>query len=238
MPDQDKTDNSKSQDSGNDGDKSKLFFGKYKTIEDAENGFKELERGFHAKAQEASTYKEIVDKIGSDDNRQTYVARQSTDQGEATQELTSFYSDPLKWKEQVKREAVAEATQLISGEVRKNQDLSSRVSAWAGRNSDVAEHQDLLEVYVKRTDARLSPENRLDLAAGEVRKRLASLRGQKASDSRIDPNTSDGEPGSQRSEGNNSQQQQHSQETSSESELAKYASSRNISRIKRPGTHH
>ena len=243
MLDQDKTDNSKSQDSGNDGDKSKLFFGKYKTIEDAEAGHKELERSFHAKSQEASTYKEIVDKIGSDDRdygqRGIYTLQyQDQGQGQATQELTSFYSDPLKWKEQVKREAVAEATQLISGEVRKNQDLSSRVSAWAGRNSDVAEHQDLLEVYVKRTDARLSPENRLDLAAGEVRKRLASLRGQKASDSRIDPNTSDGEPGSQRSEGNNSQQQQQSQETSSESELAKYASSRNISRIKRPGTHH
>src|SRR3990167_10049417 len=241
MPDQDKTDNSKSQDSGNDGDKGKLFFGKYKTIEDAEAGHKELERSFHAKSQEASTYKEIVDKIGSDDRdygqRGAYVP-QYQDQGQATQELTSFYSDPLKWKEQVKREAVAEATQLISGEVRKNQDLSSRVSAWAGRNSDVAEHQDLVEVYVKRTDARLSPENRLDLAAGEVRKRLASLRGQKASDSKIDLNTSDGEPGSQRSDSSSSQQQQQSQQVSGESELAKYASSRNADRIKRPGMHH
>ena len=231
---------SKSQDAGGEGDKGKLFFGKYKTLEEAEVGHKELERSFHAKAQEASTYKEIVDKIGTDDGsygrRETYVP-QRTDQGQATQELTNFYSDPFKWKEQVKKEAVEEARNIISGEVKKNQDLSGRVSAWAGRNTDLNDHQDLLEVYVKRTDARLSPENRLDLAASEVRKRLATLRGTKVGDSDIDLNTSDGEPGSQR-DGVVTRQQQQVQVVSGEKELASYASSRNTSRMKRPGTHH
>jgi len=235
-----KTDDSKSQDSGNDGDKTKLFFGKYKTLEEAEAGYKEVERSFHAKSQEASTYKEIVDKIGSGDDsygqRGTYVPTAPTP-NDATQELTSFYTDPKKWKEQVKREAIAEATQLISGEVRKNQDLSSKVSNWASKNSDISEHQDLLEIYVKRTDARLSPENRLDLAAGEVRKRLATLRGQRANNAKVDPNLADGEPGSQRNEQQESQQQQVPV-TSGESELAKYAASRNAGRVKRPGTHH
>jgi len=237
MADDQKTENSKSQDSGTEGDKTKLFFGKYKTIEDAEAGHKELERSFHAKSQEASTYKEIVDKIGTAENRETYVAPRQADQGQAAQELTSFYSDPIKWKEQVKREAIAEASQLISGQVQKNQDLSGRVTAWAGRNSDLNDHQDLLEVYVKRTDARLSPENRLDLAASEVRKRLAVLRGSKASDTKPDPNTLDGDPGSYREDGGPAKQQVV-QATSGESELAKYASSRNAGRIKRPGTHH
>ncbi len=234
MADDQKTDNSKSQDSGTDGDKGKLFFGKYKTIEEAEHGYKELERGFHTKAQEASTYKEIVDRVGTE-RRETYV--QPTDQGQATQELTSFYADPVKWKQQVKQEAIAEATRTISGQVQQTQDLSNRVTAWAGRNPDVSEHQDLLEVYVKRTDARLSPENRLDLAAGEVRKRLAVLRGQKASNTQFDPNVADGDPGSQRSEGNRQQSQQQ-EPVSGEAELVKYASSRNQSRMKRPGTHH
>jgi len=237
MADDQKTADSKSQDAGSEGDKGKLFFGKYKSIEEAEAGHKELERSYHAKAQEASTYKEIVDRVGTTEGRQTYVQPQQADQGQATQELTSFYSNPLKWKEQVKREAVAEATQLISGQVQKNTDLSNRVTAWAGRNTDVSEHQDLLEVYVKRTDARLSPENRLDLAAGEVRKRLATLRGSKVSDTNIDPNTFDGEPGSSRDEAGQPVRQEVKQ-ASAESELAKYASSRNANRIKRPGTHH
>jgi hypothetical protein len=237
MADEQKTDNSKSQDSGNEGDKGKLFFGKYKTIEDAENGYKELERGFHSKAQEASTYKEIVDKIGTED-RHTTQKTQTHDNSNAAQELTQFYSDPLGWKEKVKREAVAEATTLISGEVRKNQDLASRVTAWSSKNIDVAEHQDLLEVYVKRTDARLSPENRLDLAAGEVRKRLAALRGSKASNSNIDPNTADGEAGSYRQEGNAQHSKESGQAPTGETELASYASSRNKNRMKRPGTHH
>ena len=239
MPDDTNTEQSKSQDSGSEGDKGKLFFGKYKTIEEAEVGHKELERSFHAKAQEASTYKEIVDKIGTrDESYSTYQKpQQQSDQGQATQELTNFYSDPLKWKEQVKQEAVAEASRIISGQVQKNQDLSGRVTAWAGRNPDLNDHQDLLEVYVKRTDARLSPENRLDLAASEVRKRLAVLRGTKVGYSNIDPNTSDGEPGSQR-DGVVSKQQQQVQQVSGEKELAAYASSRNASRMKRPGTHH
>lgn len=233
-----KTENSQSQDSGSEGDKGKLFFGKYKSLEEAEHGFKELERGFHAKSQEASTYKEIVDKIGTTE-RETYATpqRSQANPNQATQELTEFYSDPLSWREKVKKEAVAEATQVISGEVRRNQDLSSRVTAWAGRNSDLNDHQDLLEIYVKRTDARLSPENRLDLAASEVRKRLATLRGSKAGDTKPDPNTLDGDPGSYRDDGS-PRPQQPVQQASGETELASYAASRNKSRMKRPGTHH
>lgn len=237
MANEQKTEDSKSQDSGTDGDKGKLFFGKYKTIEEAEHGYKELERGFHTKAQEASTYKEIVDRVGTERQEQ-YVQRvQPADQGQATQELTSFYADPVKWKQQVKQEAIAEATRTISGQVQQTQDLSNRVTSWASRNPDVSEHQDLLEVYVKRTDARLSPENRLDLAAGEVRKRLAVLRGSKVGDAQFDPNVADGDPGSQRNEGNRQQVQQQTP-ASGEAELVKYTSSRNQSRMKRPGTHH
>ena len=232
---------SKSQDSGSDGDKGKLFFGKYKTLEEAESGHKELERSFHAKAQEAATYKEIVDRVGTEPRQtqqQSYGNPQTQDRG--VQELTEFYANPLGWKEKVKQEAVAEATQLISGQVQKSQDVEKRVTAWASRNPDVSEHQDLLEVYVKRTDARLSPENRLDLAAGEVRKRLATLRGTKAGDSKPDPNTMDGDSGSYRDDGSGNQRQQSQQQSpaSGEQELVKLVAERNKNRIKRPGTHH
>ena len=236
MADDKNTDNSKSQDSGSEGDKGKLFFGKYKTIEEAENGYKELERGFHSKAQEASTYKEIVDKIG-EPVRETQHSQVHDNQNQAAQELTQFYSDPLGWKEKVKREAINEATNVISSQQKQANDLAGRVTAWSSKNADVAEHQDLLEVYVKRTDARLSPENRLDLAAGEVRKRLAALRGSKASNSNIDPNTADSETGSFRQEGSQQHKEQDKQ-PSGETELAAYAQSRNKNRMKRPGTHH
>lgn len=234
-------DSNKSQDTGSEGDKGKLFFGKYKSLEEAENGFKELERSFHAKAQEASTYKEIVDKIGtsdyhSDDNYNR--ATQPANHGKATQELTEFYANPTEWREKVKKEAIEEARKVISGETKQVQELSSRVNAWASKNSDVAEHQDLLEVYVKRTDARLNPETRLDLAAAEVRKRLAALRGTKVGNDKVDTNTVDGEPGSFRDASGQHQQQQQGQPASGETELASYASSRNKNRIKRPGTHH
>ena len=240
MANETNTDNSKSQDSGGEGDKGKLFFGKYKSIEEAERGFKELERSFHAKAQEASTYKEIVDKIGpgTDDSRQTYTPQLVADHGDATQELTEFYANPRGWKEKVKKEAAEEIRRTISGETRQANELASRVNVWASHNSDVTEHQDLLEVYVKRTDARLSPENRLDLAAGEVRKRLAALRGTKVSDDKVDPNTMDGDPGSFRDESGNQVQKQQQAPASGEAELASYASNRNKSRMKRPGTHH
>jgi len=39
-----------------------LYFGKYKSLEDAEEGLKSLERTMHEKAQEAATYRKLLDE--------------------------------------------------------------------------------------------------------------------------------------------------------------------------------
>lgn len=227
----------KSQPPANDGDKSKLFFGKYKSIEEAEQGYKELERGFHSKAQEAKQWKEIAD-------RGTYVptstpanAPAATPPADATNELTEFYANPAGWRKKIVSQTKEELRREQEENARQASETATRINEWGKRNPDLAKHGVLLETYVRRTDPRLSIESRLDQAAEETRAYLNELRGQGRT-SQPDPNVADGDPGSSRESapagGSGSSAPQP---TSDESQLAAYAQERNRSRMKRPGTH-
>jgi len=240
--DQQSTEQPNPQGSGNEGGE-KLFFGKYKSLEEAEKGYRELEQGFHAKAQEASQWREIADRPinveygrqGRGDYNIPYQPQPSQDQ--AAQELTQLYQDPVGWKARVKQEAAQEAAQAAINLVSKQEALKARVEDWRSRNKDLDSYQDLLESHVRRTDGRLAPETRLDIAAGEVRKRLVELRGsgQRVVDQRPEDYI-DG-PSGQR-DGGEYQPTQSRQPDSAEAELAKFVNQRNSTKIKRLGTHH
>lgn len=174
--------NPQSQGAGDEGDKNKLFFGKYKSIEEAEAGYKELERGFHGQAQEISKLnRTIEERLPVQPSQGGYshdgARAASADPNAAAQFLTQFYSDPIGTiaavKEVTKRE-VYEDSRRAADEAGKNR---SRVASWATNNQDVMQYPDLLEYYSSRTDSRLSIETRLDDAAKQVRKRVAELKG-------------------------------------------------------------
>ena len=239
--DQDNTEHSNPQDSGNEGGE-KLFFGKYKSLEEAEKGYKELEQGFHAKSQEASQWREIADRPVVNDgygrqDRGSYVPYQQPSQDQATQELTQLYQDPVGWKARVKDEAAQEAAKRALDLVGRQEALKARVEDWRSRNKDLDTYQDLLESQVRKTDGRLAPETRLDLAAGEVRRRLAELRRSGQGSVETKPEDYVDGPSGQR-DGGEYRPSPRQQSDSQESELAKFVAQRNSGRIKRPGTHH
>lgn len=234
--------NSQSQDASKDGDKEKLFFGKYKTIEDAESAYKEGERKMHEATQQAAQWKEIAEKREatlSDETAygrgQQYVTPQ-TDSGQAAQVLSRFYQDPIGVLREVKDTAAAEAEQRWTKRQREEANNRDRVQAWLAKNPDLAPHGDLLDFYVRQTDGRLAVESRLDAGGSKVRARLVELRG---APGEANPNPEDYIPGpsGRRDGGGHDAPRPVLTTLTAESELAKYAAERNASRMKRPGQH-
>jgi len=242
MPDQGNTPNPNPQGGANDGGDKKLIFGKYKTIEEAEEGYKNLEKGFHENRQEISSLKELIETRipepqdygqGGSYGRAPVADPAVSGAPQATQVLTQFYQDPVGTLNAVKESTKAEILKAQQQE----RVMAQRVSQWAERNPDVTPYQELMEYWVQRTDLRLAPEKRLDEAAKKVRERLAELRG---SPKGASPKPGDYIPGpsGQRDEGGSGGGRQEStEEPSAESALAKHAAERNAGRIKRLGSH-
>jgi hypothetical protein len=176
--------NPQSQGAGGDGDKSKLFFGKYKTIEEAETGYKELERSFHTNTTELAGLRRTIEERIPERNSSgyshdgttnpTYVP---TDPNVAGQVLANFYADPVGTLVAVKEAAKKELREETRRESESANQHRSRVAAWASQNQDVLVHGDLLDYHVRQTDPRLAIETRLEDAAKKVRTRVAELKG-------------------------------------------------------------
>lgn len=225
------------QDSGNEGGE-KLIFGKYKTLEEAEHAHKELERGFHSKAQEASQWREIASKAPRQEpiadeygsaGRYVPYAQPAPTAPAADQVLTQFYQDPIGTLENVRRSAVREAAEMVEKRNAKQQELAQRLQRWSGENQDVLPHADLLTAYVAKTDGRLAPETRLDLAAAELRRTLNQLRGKQTSE--IKPENFVDAPGGNR-DGTPVPHTPEPQASNGEADLAKYAMQRSTARVK------
>jgi hypothetical protein len=159
----------------------KLIFGKYKSIEEAEKGYKELERGYHG---DAKAFKDLQDTVGTlaEAYGQGGQYRTVTDPNPAADTnansavLTELYRNPIGVLQTVKDAAKRE----VRAELGQEQQLANRnagiVAEWASRNPDVIQYGDLLSYYVGQTDARLTPDKRLDHAAENVRKRLIEIK--------------------------------------------------------------
>lgn len=235
--------NTQSQVAGGEGDKTKLFFGKYKTLEEAETGFKEQERKMHEATQQAAQWKELAETPRTASARGdygedgTYVPAPQHNQEQATQVLTNFYRDPVGTLRQIKDVAVQEAEDRIVKRQNAEAQNRDKVNTWLERNTDLKPHGDLLGFYVGQTDGRLAIESRLDAAAKRTRERLVELRGTASSAA---PNPGDFVPGPSGSREGAPAGSPAPAPTAAdgESQLAKYASERNVSRMKRPGTHH
>lgn len=187
---QDDTQHTQSTDGAGDdsGSDSKLIFGKYKTLEEAERGHKELERKFHEGNEKFVRLESRLDRfeqmLPQDDGYGRGVSHAEPVQretiipaGNGTQLLTRFYSDPEGTLAEVAERATQQAIQRVTQATRQQQDYAARVAQWSAANPDVAAYGDLLTHYVQQTDGRLAPETRLDKAAEMVRKRVLELKG-------------------------------------------------------------
>lgn len=233
MAGQDTTPNTpNSQGSGDGGEK--LIFGKYKTIEEAERGYKEAERKLHESNERWSKIDERFDAMetrfdeyGRGQRFAPAADPEPVQRSRSTETLTRFYQDP---------EAVlAERDERVVQRLRNEQAQADRnnrlVNDWLGSNRDVAEYPELLTYWVGQQDQRLNPVKKLDAAAAKVRERVAQIKGEQEHNSAPDPEHIIEAPGGQ---GDMRQTSRKSvQALSQESQLASYVSERN-SRARKP----
>jgi len=82
---------------------------KYRTQEDAEKGYKELERGFHEKAQKAAELERQLEAI-----RQQTLPQQPPEPTVTSDQLTEWmYTDPPKYHAYMEKRAEQRAQQLL-----------------------------------------------------------------------------------------------------------------------------
>jgi hypothetical protein len=172
-----------SQDSGNGGEK--LIFGKYKTMDEAEKGYKSLEKDFHESRETVKRFDERFDALESrlvpaDDGygrggyapapREDYRAPAATDQ---SQTLQRFYQNP--------QEVLNEVEERAAARVRRESDVANRnqrvVNEWLSKNQDVSAYPELLTYWVGQQDQRLAPQRKLEEAAKMVRQRITEIKG-------------------------------------------------------------
>ena len=169
---------------GDGGDKTKLYAGKFKTIEEMETAHKELERQWHEERQANSSIRQEVGEIrsilesggyGQGGRREDYTPA-ATDPNVNTKVLQELYQNPVGVLQAVKESAKKELREELTRDEQLQRRNAHIVSQWVERNPDVSSYPDLLGFYVQQTDARLTPDKRLDAAAEAVRKRVVELR--------------------------------------------------------------
>ena len=168
---------------GDEGGTTKLIFGKYKTEAEAEKAHKELERKFHESNERFARQEDRLSQLEARDEGygrgQAYVEPTPVQQQQrdGSQFLTRFYSDPEGTLAEVEERATQKAVQRLTRAQQQQADYANRVARWSAENQEVAKYGDLLTHYVGQTDARLTPERRLDIAAEHVRARVLELKG-------------------------------------------------------------
>lgn len=155
------------------------FLGKYTTIEEAERGYKELERfAYDQSRQAADTRKQLEQLAASQVPGSTYgyvpvqnaagLGYNIDPRQEA--ELQDFYANPLnhlrRRDENVRQQTAAE----IRREMRAELNARDTLSAWKADNPDLLRHEPLVATFVAQQPAHLSVREKLDRAAEEARR--------------------------------------------------------------------
>ena len=211
-----------------------LFAGKYKTVEEMEKGYKELEKGFHERPtrQDFQELKEMVEtrlNPVDDGNSEGGTYKPIENGKDNTETLAEIYKDPDAYF--AKREKQMEERLETKSQKKTNND--SAINEWLAANSDLNTPvgQALLGVYASKEDSRLSVRKKLDNAAVHVRAHIAELRG-KAGDSQ---NSNAGDHIEEPDGGSGGEGKRLPSQESGETELAAHVNQRKLdSRPRRP----
>lgn len=158
------------QDGGSEG--GKLYGGKWKTLEEAvDKGYTGLEQGFHKNSEEVAALRRLIEEripeqAPYNPDNDYRAERPAT---EASREyLSKFYSDPVGFREEIKRETLQDL-QRSQQEATKLQQI---YFDWRTDNKDIGDDIALIDFYVRQQPTNLTPRQRLDRAAPFVREHV------------------------------------------------------------------
>jgi len=158
----------------------KKILGKYATVEEAERGYRELERFAYEQSRRASeATRQIeqlasqgaasnVDRFGYASNNQGFINPQQ----EA--EYNHFVTQPLDYLK--RRDEAVERRALDRARAEFRTELNARdiLSQWKSDNPDLVRHEPLIGTFVAQQPAHLSIREKLDRAGEEARRYLAN----------------------------------------------------------------
>lgn len=163
------------------------FLGKYTSLEEAERGYKELERFAYEQSRRATDAQKQLETLASQPQFQGApygYAPAGTVPGYAgypgfidprqEAELQQFSTNPLEYLRrrdtEVEKRAIDRARQEFRGELAARDTLGQ----WKSENPDLVRHEPLVATFVAQQPAHLSIREKLDRAGEEARRYLAS----------------------------------------------------------------
>jgi hypothetical protein len=151
---------------------------KFKSTEDRDKAYLELERFSHTQAQRLAELERKLESIEQppveqQDNRSftdLYPARPQVDQRE-----TELASRLLTKPSEVLREVAAYARQEAIRETQMAMQARDTIARFQADNPDLARHEEIVAMFVRKQPENLSPSERLRRAAPEARKYLSDI---------------------------------------------------------------
>jgi hypothetical protein len=148
---------------------------KFKTAQDRDKAYLELEKKSRSDSQRLadleSKLEQLADMQVSSRAPQTEDRKEFSDEYKNQEQLKQFWSRFASKPDEVFKER----EEQLMGRVMAVMETRSAVQDFKEKNPDLAKHEDLVTIFVKKQPANLSPAERLKKAAPEARKYLAEL---------------------------------------------------------------
>lgn len=158
------------------------FLGKYETEEEAERGYKELERFAYAESRRAADNAKQLEQLAT---QSTYSAAPygyapqgsvpgygSYQDPRREAELQAFAVDPLEYLRKRDAEVEKRAANQVRQEFRAELQSRDILLQWKSENPDLVRHEPLIATFVAQQPAHLPVREKLDRAAEEARRYL------------------------------------------------------------------
>ena len=168
---------------------------KFKSPEERDRAYKELEKFSHVQAQRLADLEKKLESLEQPQHQPQEDYRSFTDlypaaQPQLDQRETELASRLLTKPTQVLREHAEYVRQQTMREVESMVSNMDAVNRFKNENPDLARHEEIVAMFVRKQPSNLSPAERLKRAAPEARSYLASIAKSSVSASpTLDPST-------------------------------------------------
>src|SRR6266550_2026688 len=148
----------------------KLYAGKFKSVEDLEKSYEEIQKSFTVKAQEAATARKALEE-----REKAAPKTPEETETERLARINLMLADPDKYF----AEQARKANDQVLAETKSAREVAAKVEAWREQNKDVVPYEDYIGVVMHRlatSDPKLDPLAALDQATTAVRAEIGKIR--------------------------------------------------------------
>lgn len=165
---------------------------KFKSAEERDAAYIELEKRAHSQSQELAELKRKMDDFeASKEVQRPAQGEQFTDVYKSQEELKKFWERFAAKPQEVFGEWASQTMKAVEERIAYRDHARDAVAEFKAKNPDLAPYEEIVGMFVQRQPENLSARDRLERAAPEARKMIASIaqRGSNSPQGMQDPNT-------------------------------------------------